>query len=94
MNTVTLKDLRPREVSSGNSLHSMVQMLAMSFGVSVAASLLSVFRGWYAERMSEELATLRAFQASFICIGVMTACAAGIFWHLDRNDGRTRAART
>ena len=94
MNTVTLKDLRPREVSSGNSLHSMVQMLAMSFGVSVAASLLSVFRGWYAERMAEELATLRAFQASFICIGVMTACAAGIFWHLDRNDGRAGAAHT
>lgn len=94
MNTVTLKDLRPREVSSGNSLHSMVQMLAMSFGVSVAASLLSVFRGWYAERMAEELATLRAFQASFICIGVMTACAAGIFWHLDSNDGRAGAART
>lgn len=92
MNTVTLKDLRAREVSSGNSLHSMVhsmvQMLSMSFGVSVAASLLSVFRGWYAERMVEELAMLRAFQASFICIGAMTACAAGIFWHLDSNDGR------
>ncbi len=43
MNTLTLKDLTPELASSGNSLLSMVQMSAMSFGVAAAAALLTSF---------------------------------------------------
>ena len=43
MNTVTLKDLAPDMASSGNSLLSMVQMLAMGMGVAAAGAVLGAF---------------------------------------------------
>ena len=41
MNTVTLRDLDGSMASSGNSLLSMVQMLAMSLGVAAASAVLA-----------------------------------------------------
>lgn len=77
MNTVTLKDLEGSEASSGNSLLSMVQMLSMSLGVAAAGGLLVAFDDAYGH--GRELA---AFHSTFICVGLMTAASAWIFWQL------------
>ena len=45
MNTLTLKDLGTGGASSGNSLFSLVQMLSMSLGVTVAGAILATFTG-------------------------------------------------
>ena len=88
MNTVTLKDLDASRASSGNSMLSMVQMLSMSLGVTVAGALLGVFQGWFASHDPSE--TLSAFRATFVCIGLITAWTAWIFWQLGAEaDKRT-----
>lgn len=88
MNTVTLKDLDVSRASSGNSMLSMVQMLSMSLGVTVAGALLALFQGWFAT--ADPGQTLSAFRATFVCIGIITAWTAWIFWQLgDDTDSRT-----
>lgn len=85
MNAVTLKDLPISLASSGNSLHSMVQMLSMSLGVAAAGGLLAAFTGLLAAPSSAS--TPLAFQATFVCMGLITACSAWIFWQLPPQDG-------
>ena len=81
MNTLTLKDLEKDLASSGNSLFSMIQMLAMSFGVAAAGALLSTFAKRYG--IDEDGAfALQAFRATFVCMGVITCSSAWIFWQL------------
>ncbi len=80
MNTVTLRDLDGSMASSGNSLLSMVQMLAMSMGVAAAGAVLAAFTGFFGN--AEALQTLHSFQATFACMGLMTLASAGIFWQL------------
>ena len=79
MNTVTLKDLEGSEASSGNSLLSMIQMLAMSLGVASAGGLLATFLDAYGRNTGHELF---AFHYTFICVGLMTSASAWIFWQL------------
>ncbi|MDM0114894.1 multidrug transporter subunit MdtD [Variovorax sp. J22R133] len=79
MNTVTLRDLDAGMASSGNSLFSMVQMLAMSLGVAAASSVLSGYTGVFGPAAPD---TLRAFQATFATMGFVTVASALIFWHL------------
>ncbi|WP_287497015.1 multidrug transporter subunit MdtD [Pandoraea sp. CB10b_02] len=90
MNTLTLKDLNPDDASGGNSLFSLVQMLAMSFGLTVGGALLVTFTGAFGE--SAGVGALPAFRATFACVGLVTSCSAWIFGQLtDReqmaNDG-------
>ena len=80
MNTVTLRDLSPEMASSGNSLFSMVQMLAMSLGVAAASAVLAGFGDLFGK--ATPLATLHAFQATFAGMGLVTVASALIFWHL------------
>ncbi|KAF1024074.1 MAG: putative transport protein HsrA [Paracidovorax wautersii] len=84
MNTVTLKDLDAAGASSGNSMLSMVQMLAMSLGVTVAAALLATFEQWLGGLGG--YGTLDVFRATFIGIGVATAASGWIFWQLAADD--------
>lgn len=86
MNTVTLKDLDTARASSGNGMLSMVQMLSMSLGVTVAAALLALFQGWFATPDPRE--ALNAFRATFLCIGLITAWTAWIFWQLGSESGK------
>lgn len=81
MNTVTLRDLDPAGAGSGNSLFSMVQMLSMSLGVTVAGALLATFTTHFAAGIAGSAVT--AFQATFVTIGLLTSASAWIFWHLD-----------
>lgn len=79
MNTITLKDLETDQASAGNGLLSMVQMLAMSLGVSVAGALLAVFvDGMHLTTANH----LPAFQATYLSVGLITVASAWIFWQL------------
>ncbi|CEJ14293.1 putative transport protein HsrA [bacterium YEK0313] len=80
MNTITLRDLDSDGAGSGNSLFSMVQILAMSLGVTVAGALLATFVGMFGS--SGLAGTLPAFQATFLCIGLITCASAWIFFQL------------
>ena len=92
MNTVTLRDLDTHMASSGNSLLSMVQMLAMSMGVAAAGAVLTAFTGFFGT--GQAVQTLHAFQATFACMGLITLASASIFWQLspDSRDKATEGA--
>lgn len=79
MNTLTLKDLGGPLASSGNSLLSMVTMLSMSLGVAAAGGLLSTFASLL---NTPSHGSIAAFHASFLCMGLITAASAWIFWQL------------
>lgn len=83
MNTLTLKDLGPAMASSGNSLLSMVQMLAMGMGVAAAGAVLAAFSAYFG---GEGAHTLAAFRATFGTMALITIASAGIFWQLDARD--------
>jgi EmrB/QacA subfamily drug resistance transporter len=79
MNSLTLKDLETTGTSSGNSLFSMVQMLAMSFGVATAGALLTTFNQHFS---STETGSLKAFHVTFVCMGLVTCLSTWIFAQL------------
>jgi MFS family permease len=75
MNGVTLQDLGREYSGSGNSLFSMVQMLAMAIGVTLGGGLVEVFSAQW------QNAPL-AFRLSFLCIGLFTLTSALAFARL------------
>jgi EmrB/QacA subfamily drug resistance transporter len=76
MNSVTLKDLSHEDAGSGNSLFSMVQMLAIGLGVSIGGGLVNLFS---AQVGSAAL----GFRLAFVCVGVITLVSAWVFRRLD-----------
>lgn len=86
MNTVTLKDLTQANASSGNSLLSMVQMVAMGMGVAAAGGVLAAFTGVFGAVGGGGVQTLHAFQATFACMGLITVASAGIFAQLSADE--------
>ena len=78
MNTLALRDLTGPEASAGNSLLSMVMMLAMSLGVATAGGLLGAFSG----EPTGDAPVLAAFRWTFVCIGGLTLASAAIFAQL------------
>lgn len=95
MNTLTLKDLEGPLASSGNSLLSMVMMLSLSLGVATAGALLASFNELL--NHAHGAGPLSAFHATFLCMGLITAMSACIFWQLSPGPeahDRPRAARS
>jgi len=90
MNTVALKDLNRTQASSGNGLLSVVQMLAMSFGVAASAALLTTFTDMFGTDTAAH--SLHAFHATFLCVGLMTCASAWVFWQLDDDIRSTTTA--
>ena len=87
MNTLTLKDLSgPRGEQRQQHMLSMVQMLAMSLAVAAAAGLLAAFTDSFGHERE-----LTVFQATFLCVGLMTTASAWIFWQLADDDPDRRA---
>ncbi len=87
MNSVTLKGLSKRDAGSGNSLFSMVQMLAIGLGVTIGGGLVDLFSG-------EGSAALgRAFSLSFLSMGAITLLSAWIFRRLDMSGLRAPGGR-
>lgn len=91
MNTLTLKDLGMGGASSGNSLFSLVQMLSMSLGVTVAGALLTTFTGLIHHATGSNV--IPAFHATFVCVGIITAASSWIFAQLS-DDVRRTARKT
>jgi EmrB/QacA subfamily drug resistance transporter len=81
MNSLTLKDIEKSRTASGNSLFSMVQMLAMSFAVALAGVLLNSFVAHYGGPRTPDSA-LKAFHATFVCMGLFTCSSAWVFSQL------------
>jgi len=76
MNSVTLKGLSREDAGSGNSLFSMVQMLAIGLGVSIGGGLVNLFsEQWGSAAMG--------FRLSFVCVGMITLVSALVFRRLD-----------
>ncbi|MES2258073.1 MAG: DHA2 family efflux MFS transporter permease subunit [Pseudomonadota bacterium] len=78
MNTLALKDLTRRQASSGTSLLSMVQMLAMGLGVACAGALLAGAARVFGD------ATLNAFRGTFVAMGLLTLMSSAVFLRLPR----------
>lgn len=81
MNTLALCDLEGELASSGNSLLSMVMMLAMSLGIATAGGLLGAFGGSALDANAG--AMLSAFRWCFLCMGLVTMSSAAIFAQID-----------
>lgn len=84
MNTLTISDLNSETASSGNSLHMVMQQLSMSLGISVGAYLLSEFQH---EHWMNNGDIMKAFQYTFITMGVITALSTLLFLRLKSEDG-------
>jgi EmrB/QacA subfamily drug resistance transporter len=83
MNTLTLKDIDRAQASSGNSLLSMVQMLAMGIGVALAGALLS---GYSEMWQADPEKSLRAIHATFMTVALMTLAATLVVSQLDQDE--------
>lgn len=87
MNTLSLGDLDATNASGGNSLLSVVMQLSMSLGVGAGGALLALFAARNGGRLGvDHEAALADFHATFVCVGVLTAIAATIFWQLGRAE--------
>ncbi|KWW39479.1 MFS transporter, DHA2 family, multidrug resistance protein [Cupriavidus metallidurans] len=76
MNGVTLKGLSREDAGSGNSLFSMVQMLAIGLGVTIGGGLVSLF--------STKLGVAApAYRLAFLSVGMITLASAMVFRRLD-----------
>ena len=82
MNTITLRGLDDAHASAGNSLLSMVMMLANGFGVAVAGSLLAAFSRSHGDAG-------QALSWTFVCVGTVTAVTALLFSQLPRGLPRS-----
>ncbi len=83
MNSVTLKDMEGEFASSGNSLLSMVQMLAMSMGVALAGALLTGYTEMWHADVNDRLLAIRA---TFATVAVMTLAATLVFSQLETDE--------
>jgi EmrB/QacA subfamily drug resistance transporter len=72
MNSVTLKDLNTRDASSGNSLFSMAQMLAVGLGVTIGGAMVKMLSGAWSNPML-------AFRVTFVLLGLVTLASAAVF---------------
>ncbi|MGI4815303.1 MAG: DHA2 family efflux MFS transporter permease subunit [Janthinobacterium lividum] len=75
MNSVTLSGLPRRDAGSGNSLFSMVQMLAIGLGVTICGQLVNIFT-------AHGHSMMLGFRLTFACVGVSTLLSALIFRRL------------
>nr|WP_245935965.1 MFS transporter [Suttonella ornithocola] len=89
MNTLTLADLRDWQAGSGNSLMAVNQQLGISFGIALGALLLN---GFHNSGLADGNLH-RAFQYTFIIIGMITFTSGWVFAHLHQRDGENLVHR-
>jgi len=91
MNTLTLGDLDDAHAGGGNSLLSVVMQLSMSLGVAAGGALLVAFAGGSSGHVATR-SVLQGFQATFVCVGVLSALASLIFVQLGQREAPTGPA--
>ncbi|WP_243739868.1 hypothetical protein [Flavobacterium chryseum] len=82
MNTITLADLDQDTASGGNTMLVIMQQLSVSFGVSVASLVLSLFQSGIFE-----IDKTKAFQYTFIILAIFTILSSITFSRLNKTDG-------
>ncbi|MGI9527699.1 MAG: DHA2 family efflux MFS transporter permease subunit [Weeksellaceae bacterium] len=84
MNSITVSNLRSHQNSSGNSLLSVNQQLALGFGIAIGLTILQTMQEteWISHGDSH-----RGFQATFIVVGFLTILSALVFRKLHVLDG-------
>jgi len=84
MNSISLADLRNYQASSGNSLISVNQQLAIGFGVAFGLIVLKLFEGDVRLIQNE---VHNAFRYTFLVIGSLTILSGLVFRRLHFRDG-------
>lgn len=84
MNTISIADLRSFHTSSGNSLLSVNQQLAVGFGISLGLLILNIFET-QTNLISGEIHN--AFRYTFLTIGLLTILSSNVFKRLHFADG-------
>ncbi|WP_113638688.1 MFS transporter [Nubsella zeaxanthinifaciens] len=84
MNSISIADLRQYHTSSGNSLASVNQQLAIGFGVAFGLIVLKVFQG-DVKLIHNEIHN--AFRYTFLVIGGLTILSGFVFRRLHFKDG-------
>ncbi len=84
MNTISIADLRQYHTSSGNSLVSVNQQLAIGFGVAFGLIVLKIFQGDL-KLIHDEIHN--AFRYTFLVVGSLTVLSGFIFRRLHFKDG-------
>ncbi|HAH36403.1 MAG TPA: MFS transporter [Algoriphagus sp.] len=91
MNSIAIANLRPYHTSSGNSLLSVNQQLAIGFGVAFGLIVLKLFEG-DAGLIDHEIHN--AFRFTFLVIGGLTIFSAFVFRKLHYKDGESLQEKT
>ena len=84
MSTVTLADLYGPQTSSGNTILSVTQQLAITFGVAIGALLVRIFD---TQNPFLEPTLINSFKVSFVILGIITFISGFIFLKLHPEDG-------
>jgi EmrB/QacA subfamily drug resistance transporter len=84
MNSIAIANLRPYHTSSGNSLLSVNQQLAIGFGVAFGLIVLKLFEG-DVKLIQNDIHN--AFRYTFLVIGSLTLLSALVFRRLHFKDG-------
>lgn len=84
MNSISIADLRPYHTSSGNSLISVNQQLAIGFGIAFGLLVLKIFQG-DTKLIHHEIHN--AFRYTFLVVGALTILSGLVFRRLHFKDG-------
>lgn len=85
MNTISIADLRNFQTSSGNSLISVNQQLAIGFGIAFGLIVLKIYEN-SPELIRHE--THNAFRYTFLTVGILTIISSLVFRRLHIFDGK------
>lgn len=84
MNSISIADLRQYHTSSGNSLASVNQQLAIGFGIAFGLIVLKIFQG-DVKLINNEIHN--AFRYTFLIVGGLTILSGFVFRRLHFKDG-------
>lgn len=84
MNTISIADLRDNQTSSGNSLVSVNQQIAIGFGIAFGLIILKLFEG---DTQLIKGNIHNAFRYTFLVVGTLTILSGFVFRRLHFRDG-------
>lgn len=84
MNTISISDLRDTHTSSGNSLISVNQQIAIGFGIAFGLIILKLFEG---DTQLIKGNIHNAFRYTFLVMGILTILSGFVFRRLHFRDG-------
>ncbi|MCT2407013.1 MFS transporter [Chryseobacterium antibioticum] len=89
MNTISIADLRNFQTSSGNSLISVNQQLAIGFGIAFGLIVLKLFEN--SNMIEGEIHN--AFRYTFLTVGILTIISGFVFRRLHISDGKNMKSK-